>query len=229
MRILLVPLLAAAAFCLAAQQPSVPPAEALSQLYIPAQLNTTLKAEKAHVGDVVRFKTIEAVLLGKGVIMPANTKLYGRVLGAAARQEKEKKPSWISVVIERAEWKEHTVALRAFISSQVAASVASGPHADISVPNPNDYNKAIRANTRRRNTLQDDPRNTLATTRASDTAAWNNEINMQAPFLVDVKMARQKSGATVLFSEKQNLKLTGGLRFVLQNIPAETETTTTHQ
>ena len=218
MRILLLPLLAATAVCCVAEQPTlnieIPP-----NLSIPAQLKTTIKAEKAKAGDVVHFSTIEAVLVSKGVIMPANTKLYGRVLGAAPKQGEA--PSYISVVVERAEWKQHSIPLHAFILSQVAASVPVEAAVDTSAPNPTDDSRVMRR--RRRDTPQDDPRNTLASNRQADTVAWNNQVNMQAPFLKDVKMARKKNGITVLFSEKRNLKLEGGLRFMLQNVSVQAE------
>src|SRR6516162_1914043 len=120
MRIAFIPLLAAAAVLSLAQELSVATAEAAANLAIPAQLNTTIRADKAHVGDLVRFKTIEPVLVGKGVIIPSNAHLYGHVLGAAPKQAQT--PSWISVVVDRVEWKEHRLLLHAFISGQVIAS-----------------------------------------------------------------------------------------------------------
>src|SRR5215472_5873500 len=119
MRILFIPLLAVAAGLSTAQQPSVTTTGVPGNLSIPAQLNTTIRADKAHAGDLVRFKTIEPVLVSQGMTIPANAHLYGHVLGAAARQAQT--PSWISVVVDRVEWKEHALALHAFISGQVKA------------------------------------------------------------------------------------------------------------
>ncbi len=217
MRILFLPLLAAAATLVSAQQPSTAPVNVAGNLSIPAQLNTTIKADKAHAGDVVHFKTVEAVLVSKGLVMPANTRLYGRVLGAAPRQGQT--PSWISVVVDRAEWKEHTLPLHAFIFGRISSLVPIETGVDPSIQNPNLSSTPGQSSAGKRYNLGN-PQDAVAMGRAADVAAWANEANMQAPFLADVKLARQKSGATFLFAERHNLKLPGGILFLLQNVPA---------
>jgi len=218
-RILFLPLLAAVAVSLAAQQPAIPATIVPGNLSIPAELDTTLRADKAHVGDVVKFKTIEAVLVAKGVIMPANTKLYGRVLGASPRQEQ--KPSWISVVIDRAEWKQHSLALRAFISGQVfpsANTFSQRPEEEAPNPVPGTPTSIPTSNSKKYNLS--DPRGAIAMAHANESANWGHETSMPRATLEGVKLARQKSGITLLFSEKHNLKLSSGIVFMLQNMPA---------
>ncbi len=85
---------------------------------IPAQLTTTIRADKVHRGDPVEFRTVEAVLVANGLVIPKNAKLAGRVVGAAPRLGE--KPSWLVLLVERAEWKNENVPLHAFISSQIS-------------------------------------------------------------------------------------------------------------
>ena len=92
-----------------------------SDFSIPGQLNTTLRADNAHAGDVVRFKTIEPVLVSKGLIIPQNTQLLGHVLGAAPKQGQA--PSWISVVVDPRRMEgTHFSTLHAFLFGQILAS-----------------------------------------------------------------------------------------------------------
>src|SRR5208283_1361140 len=86
-----------------AQQPAVVNPASSGKLSIPAQLTRTVRADKAHAGDPVEFRTLEAVLVGKDTEMPANSWLQGRILGASPKQEG--KNSWLALVVERAEWK----------------------------------------------------------------------------------------------------------------------------
>jgi hypothetical protein len=73
-----------------------------------------------------------------------------------------------------------------------------------------------------------DPKSAIAMGRSNDAATWDRESNMPAThYLSDIKLARQKSGVTFLFSEKHNLKLSNGILFMLQNTPAQTGATAT--
>ena len=111
--------------------------------FIPAELTKTIRAESAQRGDPVEFKTLEAVLIRNGLVMPANTKLQGRVVGAAPRQGD--KPSWLVVLIERAAWKNQSVSLHAYISSQLSISSTTRQGLDTvnGMPNP-DQSSAVR-------------------------------------------------------------------------------------
>ncbi len=220
MRILLLPLLAAAVVSWAQQQPATGPIEAPSNLSIPVQLDTTIKADKAHAGDVVRFNTIEAVLVSKGVVMPQHAKLYGHVLGAAPKQGQT--PSWISVVVERAEWKEHALPLHAFISGQVYPDEYSpngaSPTNSVGMTPAGSHE----IHTGKQGPSLADPQSAIAVAREQAAAAWGGESALPLhPVLHDVKLARHKSGKTFLFSEKHNLKLPSGMLLMLQNEPPE--------
>ena len=221
MRTLFIPLLAAAAVLCSAQQPTPRVSDTPKGLSIPAQLDTTIRADKAHAGDLVRFKTLEPVLVSKGIIIPQNAKLFGHVLGAAAKQGEA--PSWISVVVDRAEWKERTLPLHAFIFGQILANPApqtgeadaskSSASSTATVPNHAPVGN-------RRNLA--DPRSAIAISRAQNEATWDQERTAHpAAGLSDVKLARHKSGATFLFCEKHNLKIPSGILFMLENVPVQ--------
>jgi len=77
-----------------AQQPASSNLASSGKLTIPAQLTKTVRADKARAGDPVEFRTLEAVLVSKDVVMPANTSLHGRVLGASPKQDD--KNSWLA-------------------------------------------------------------------------------------------------------------------------------------
>lgn len=208
------PLLAVVAALAAAQQPST--VGNTGNFTIPAQLETTVRADKAHVGDAVHFKTIQAVLVGQGLVMPENTQLYGHVLGAAPL--KGDKASWVAVVVDRAEWKEHSVPLRAFIAGQITAPI-SRPQGDDTVSNPRDVNGvAQQSTTARRAPLGLHPGTHIGPLDSDHYEPRSTDL------LSDVKLGRTKSGATFLVCQKHNLKIPGGLLFTLMNVPADQAT-----
>ena len=111
-----IPVLMVAAALAQAQRDSLS-GQFVGGVSIPAELTTTVRADVSHRGDPVEFRTLEAVLIANGLVMPANSKLRGRVVGAAPRQGD--KPSWLVLLVERAEWKKQSVPLHAFISAQI--------------------------------------------------------------------------------------------------------------
>src|SRR5271165_3636716 len=110
-----------------AQQPASSNPASSGKLSIPAQLSKTVRADKVHAGDPVEFRTLEAVLVSQGLVMPANTSLHGRVLSASPKQEG--KNSWLVLVVERAEWKQHSLPLHAFVVAQIAISSTNNQRA----------------------------------------------------------------------------------------------------
>lgn len=83
-------------------------------LRIPVELSETIKVEKVHAGDQVRFRMAEAILAGHGSVIPATAKVFGHVITADAAGTTQH--SHLSIVLDRAEWKGHTLPLHAFIS-----------------------------------------------------------------------------------------------------------------
>ncbi len=110
------PLLALLLVPFVAAQETLSPLDSLNLngFKIPAELNKSIKAEKAKPGDRLEFRIAEPILAGKGMVIPKDAKLYGSVLRAVAAEDG--RDSRLSIVMERAEWKGHVLALRAFIT-----------------------------------------------------------------------------------------------------------------
>jgi len=216
MRMGCIPLLMMAALLVQAQQDPIV-TKPSGDLSIPAELTKTVRADKAHRGDPVEFTTLEAVLIGQKLVMPPQSKLFGRVVGAAPRQAD--KPSWIVLLVERAEWKQHSVPLHAFISSQIA--LVPGPNLNI---NPADDTAA--SNPRRtgrmsgRVAAQSDSQLSSLTKPPQDaTEQSRDQLATRPATLKDVRIVRDKDGTSYLFSAKSDVKLPSGTLFMLQNRP----------
>ena len=191
----------------------------VGEVSIPAELKTTVKAENAHRGDPVEFRTLEAQLIAKGVVMPANAKLTGRIVGAAPQQAD--KPSWLVLLVERAEWKEASIPLHAFITRQLAISVNQ--------LNSQNTEAMTNSNSRRvgresaRAAVHDGIDNSSSTRMPQDA----KEVSPQAAGtktqpIKDLRIVRDKDGIAYLFSANSNVKLPSGTLFVLQNQPPQT-------
>jgi hypothetical protein len=195
------------AACFAQDQHTNAPAYPVGGVSIPAELTSTIRADRVHRGDSVEFRTIEAVLISKGLVMPANTKLTGRILGAAVLQDN--KPSWLVLLIERGEWKNRSIPLHAFIAAQITVSEpppASQPQqASNGISPPINPRRAGAASATRL------PQDAKSTSRPDSTPT--------VPLLKDLRIARDANGITYLVSEHANVKLPGGTLFRLQDEP----------
>jgi hypothetical protein len=229
MRKLYTALLTFTALLAPAQQPQAHNPESAGTMSIPAQLTKTVQADKAHPGDTVEFRTLEAVLAGKDLVIPANARLYGRVLSAAPKQDN--KNSWLAVVVERAEWKQRSLPLRAFIAAQIAIS---------STNNQNAANPGIAGNTTsnpqqtpRQNArvmAQSDPSlSTLIKSPQDATVTGQDQVGPKYPVLENVSLFRGKNGTTYLLSSKSNVKLPAGVLLMLKNEPVGSSETTEGQ
>lgn len=217
MRLFLVSLLTAAALLATAEEPPKKASAPLTGLTLPVELKTTLKADKVHVGDPVRFRTVEPVLVHKGLILPENTHLFGHVIGASARQGSN--PSWISIVVERAEWKDESLALHAYIAGllQPSPMTQTGvPDASVTDPgNPSSVTHDMHVDPQMSNL--GDPHRAIREQRAKDEQIFNQEHVRFSTGMDELKLARHQSGATLLVCEKHNVKLYSGSLFILQN------------
>ena len=117
MRVLLAVLFSAITVFAQDPQAVTTAAQLPDNLSIPVRLAKTIDTKRCKAGDVVEMTTLEPVLLGNGLVMPENAKLHGKIAGAASRQND--KPSWVVLVVESAEWKQHRIPLHAFIASQI--------------------------------------------------------------------------------------------------------------
>ena len=215
MQRLCIALLIFAALRTPAQQPASSNPASPGKLSIPAQLTKTVRADKARAGDPVKFRTLEAVLVSQGLVMPANTALHGRVLVASPKQDG--KNSWLALVVERAEWKQHSLPLHAFVVSQISISPTNRQPA---------YTR-IQMNTapRRagRGAAQSDPNPSSMIKGAGDaTETSQNASAPKYPALDNVDILRDKDGTTYLRSSKTSVKLPAGVLLMLTNEPVET-------
>jgi len=212
-------LLVLIALAATAQPPSAGNLAPAAQLSIPAELKKTVRADKAHAGELVEFRTLEPVLVSQGVVMPANTLLRGRILSAGPKQESRN--SWLALVVERAEWKQHSLPLHAFIAAQIMVSPAQRQAAQ----NP-DSSASTSSPTRRTTTLN--PRADLGTDpslskviKAPQDAntTGREESGASHPWLEGIGIVRNKDGTTYLLSSKTNVRLPAGLLLMLKNEP----------
>jgi hypothetical protein len=192
----------------------------VGEVSIPAELKTTVKAENAHRGDPVEFRTLEPQLIANGVVMPANAKLTGRIVGAAPQQGD--KPSWLVLLVERAEWKQNSIPLHAFIARQIAISVnpLNLQNAD-AMSNTTTSRRAGRESARA--AMHDGIDNSPSTRMPQDAREAAPQVpTTKSPPIKDLKIVRDKDGIAYLFSANSNVKLPSGTLFVLQNQPPQT-------
>jgi hypothetical protein len=100
------------------QESAAPPAALLHGATIAVQLKKTVKADKAIVGDEVDAGTSEPVLMQGRVVIPRGARVVGHVL-AVSPYAKEHPESVLRIRFERAEWKQQSVPLNAFIVGQL--------------------------------------------------------------------------------------------------------------
>ncbi len=203
----------------------------VGDLSIPVELTKTVRADKAHRGDPVEFRTVEAVLVSPKLVMPPQTKLFGRVVGAASRQGD--KPSWIVLLVERAEWKQHSVPLHAFIASQI--TLVPAPSQAGNAGNSPDTTVGSRRAGRMsgRVAAQSDADLSSLTRPPQDATEQSQDVLPAKPgTLSDVRIVRDKDGTSYLFSAKSNVNLPSGTLFMLQNqtppVPDPSPATATH-
>ncbi len=213
MRVLLVVLFSAIAVFAEDPQAVTTVAQVPDNLSIPARLAKTIDTKKCKAGDVVEMETLEPVLVGNGLVMPENAKLHGKIAGAASRQND--KPSWVVLVVESAEWKHHTIALHAFIASQITMK------AEVSGRNDSAFEAAINRvdveharYASRSRSIGHPPRD------ATDGGNDAPELSYQR--LDDVYIQQAKNGVVFLLSPKPHLRLPSGTMFMLRNQPAVT-------
>ena len=199
-----------------AQQPADGNPGASGKLSIPAQLSKTIRADKVRPGDSVKFRTLEAVLISNGIVMPTNTLLVGRILNAKAKQEG--KNSWLALVVERAEWKQHSLPLHAFVAAQINMSPANAqapaypnPRASMSTPQQH-----LGRNTRV--VPRDDVPGVFKTPQEA-TDSTQPQPTGKYPRLDNIGIQRATDGTVYLVSTKANVKLPAGVLLMLKNEP----------
>lgn len=80
----------------------------------PVEVRHTVKAANAHAGEQVEFSTLEAVLAGPNLVIPANAKIIGHVV--EARRKADRQESLLQITIDEVHWNQKFARLRAVIS-----------------------------------------------------------------------------------------------------------------
>ena len=183
---------------------------------IPVELTSTIRAERVHRGDPVEFRTLQSVLVSSGVVMPANAKLTGRIVGAAPRQGD--KPSWLVLLVERGEWKNQSIPLHAFIAAQIRISPVSFQAQQSSDSGSTTVN-ARRAGRESGRVAAQDGIDISSTTRLPQDSGSPVRPSFvdQSATLKDLRIVRDENGITFLFSVHDNVKLPSGTLFRLQD------------
>jgi len=219
MRLLLLVLFSAITLC--AEDPAVaPPAHVPDNFSIPARLSKTIDTKKCRAGDVVELKTLEPVLIENGVVMPENTKLQGTIMGAASRQNE--KPSWVLLVVQSAEWKEHSIPLHAFVAAQITmkAEVPGGNDSTfqgaIDMPDLERRRRGVRTQANPGSDIS----KTLGRPPGDATIERNDRLQLSYHGVDDLLLMKDKIGRVFLVSKKDHLKLPSGTMLMLRNKPA---------
>ncbi len=108
------------------QQPV--PAPNAGGVDILAELQTTLDARRARVGDPVRMRLLHALLAKGKVAVPEGATLAGHITEVARRTDANPE-SRLAIRIDRAEWKRHSVPFEAFIvrHARMVRRIVRGP------------------------------------------------------------------------------------------------------
>jgi hypothetical protein len=220
MQKLCIALLIFAALLTPAQQPASSNPASSGKLSIPAQLTKTVRADKVRAGDPVKFRTLEAVLVSPGLVMPANTSLHGRVLVASPKQDG--KNSWLALVVERAEWKQHSLPLHAFVVAQISISATNNQPAYTRIQGNTTPPQHLGRRSAGGGVTSDPSFSSIIKSPGDATETGQNESVPKYPALDNVDILRDKDGTTYLLSSKTNVKLPAGVLLMLKNEPVET-------
>jgi hypothetical protein len=82
----------------------------------PVELRDTIKSKSAKVGDKIKFRLNEAVLIGNNVVVPEGAKITGTI-DAVRHGGAEEPRSVIRIRIHGLEWKKGTARLNAVVMS----------------------------------------------------------------------------------------------------------------
>ncbi len=81
----------------------------------PAELHGTIRVSRAKVGDLVKFRTIEPVLIGNGVVAPQDAEIRGSVVFVRSDRNATP-PYWVRIRLQELRWKTGQASLNAVVA-----------------------------------------------------------------------------------------------------------------
>jgi hypothetical protein len=222
MRILLLVLCSAIAVFAEEPTAAVSSSQVPDNLSIPVRLSKTVDTKKCKAGDAVEMRTLEPVLISNGLVMPENAKLHGKVVASAPRQND--KPSWLLLVVQRAEWKGHEVPLRAFITSQITVKAKLPARNDTVFDGALNAPENVYRRRSRAQSAQTNPSAGVGVSPGRPVRDWTMDSGeaqtLHYQRLDDLRMMQARNGAVFLVSTKDHLKLPSGTMLMLHHHPA---------
>ncbi len=207
--------------CLTVQAQNAP-AGMSTDIYIPSVLQKGIRAEKARPGDKVSFALLEAILIGKGIVIPANAHLFGHVVEARAATASSE--SRLSVEVDRAEWRHHDLPLHAFIHGLGVREVhyeatrsdcdSTGIGPDVPEPEIPQPGFARAQGEPACDMPWDLDDRTIGLTNRSELVHLQRETN-------------NRDGSTTLTSRLKNIHLSAGVLIMLHNVPLQSASRST--
>ncbi|HET7440715.1 MAG TPA: hypothetical protein VFJ47_05380 [Terriglobales bacterium] len=160
---------------------------------IPAVLRTSIDARDVKVGKELELAVAEDVRDSTGkLLIPKQAKLTGRVT-EAVQWAKDKPESRLSIVVEKAEWKKHSVNLRAFVAGDLKIYTAGGhPEQGVS--------------------------ETVAALTRTPTAQLPVNTTLSVDSSVTLQMATSKELVTELVSPVHDVRIEQGSKFLLRQL-----------
>jgi hypothetical protein len=198
-------------------QALAPSAQAPDNLTIPVRLSKAIDTNKCKTGDPVEMRTLESVLIANGIVMPENAKLHGRILGSASRQDNQ--PSWVVMLVEQAEWKQHSIPLHAFVAAQITIRAALSGTTNNAFDGTNGQLDILRRRQAAHipRALGRGPSAGLSRTLQDATVERNGAPQLNYQGIDDLRITQDKNGNVFLVSQKRHLKLPSGTMFMLRN------------
>jgi hypothetical protein len=173
-----------------------------------------VRADSVKRGDPGELRSVEPVLLGNGVVMPANARISGRIAGAAPLHDD--KPSWLVLLVEKAEWKQGSARLHAFISRQIKIE-ANSPNSTQATDRAAPVTSVRRAGRISGRALVENGE-ISAGPLPDDAVTPAGPSGLGKPVLPkEVRTVTDSDGVVYLFSASSNVVLPSGVLLVLQN------------
>ena len=195
---------------------------------IPVELTKTVDAKKAKTGDEVFATVTQDLKTSAGeVVLPKDTKVVGHVTEAQARS-KEQKESQLAILFDHAILKTGDMALRTSIQAVVAPQndVDNGNSAAAAPPGPGSVGTTQTSPMSGRSPVST-PMPTAPSPGDTGTHPANGgrpEIHANTQGVIGIPNLKLESapnadGASVLVSEKSNVKMEGGTFMLLRVAP----------